>query len=346
MCASNTSIGIPVQSCFNVPPIALVLALGALLGPKSVAADPPAQRGAGLGLFSEDPSWSYVDMLDEMKAAGVNFTAIVVPYYMKTARDTEVFPHPRFSMPMSTVRRTIADARKRGMEIFLFPILRVEDQRFGWRGELAPADVDAFYRSYTEFILSFARLAQELKVPLLSVGSELSTMDIQEQRWRQLISQVKKVYSGKLTYSANWDHYEKVPFFDALDYAGITGYFELAKPGDDPTVEQLVEAWRHHHLQILRWRHKVGKPLLLTEVGYLSQKNAAAWPWKEGADEPLDLELQRRCYEAVRRVWDKEPNLAGLYFWNWFGWGGKGSKEYTPRNKPAALEVKKWFGGR
>jgi hypothetical protein len=346
MCAFNTSIGIPVQSCFKATPIALILSIGALLGPKSSAADPPAQRGAGLGLFSEDPQWSYVDMLDEMKAAGVNYAAIVVPYYMKTARDTEVFRHPRFSMPMSTVRRTIADARQRGMEIFLFPILRVEDQRFGWRGELAPADVDAFYRSYTEFILSFARLAQELKVPLLSVGSELSTMDIHEQRWRLLISKVRKVYSGKLTYSANWDHYDKVPFFDALDYAGITGYFELAKPGEDPTVEQLVEAWRHHAIQILRWRHKVGKPLLLTEVGYLSQKNAAAWPWKEGADEPLDLELQRRCYEAVRRIWDKEPTLAGLYFWNWFGWGGETSKEYTPRNKPAAQEVQKWFVGR
>jgi hypothetical protein len=282
-------------------------------------------------------------MLDEMKRAGVNFVAIVVPYYLKTARDSKIYRHERFSMPMSTVRRTIADARRRGMEIFLFPILRIEDERYGWRGELRPSDVDEFYRSYTDFILSFAVLAEELKLPILSVGSELSSMDVQEDRWRALIAEVRKVYSGKLTYSANWDHYHAVPFVDALDYAGVTGYFELAQQGQDPSTEQLVEAWRHYYLKLKRWQHKLGKPLILTEVGYLSQKDAAAWPWKEGADEPLDLELQRRCYEAVRRVWDSEPDLKGLYFWNWFGWGGKTSKEYTPRNKPAAEEVSKWF---
>ena len=96
----------------------------------------------------------------------------------------------------------------------------------------------------------------------------------------------------------------------------------------------------------MQWQSRIGKPLILTEVGYLSQTDAAAWPWKEGADEELNLEIQRRCYEAVRTVWDKEERLAGIYFWNWFGWGGPTSKEYTPRNKPAAAEVGLWYGGR
>ena len=51
------------------------------------------------------------------------------------------------------------------------------------------------------------------------------------------------------------------------------------------------------------------------------------------------------CYEAFRRVWNGERRLAGVYFWNWFGWGGPTSKEYTPRNKPAEREVAKWYLG-
>lgn len=307
-------------------------------------AHPPIQRGVALGLYSEDPEWSYVDLLTEIKSSGASHVSIAVPWYMKTAGDSEIFKHPRFTVPMRTVKRTINDARKLGLEVFLFPILRVEDKSDGgWRGTLHPKDEDAFYANYIKYILKFARLAEELEVPLLSIGSELSSLDVNTEKWTLIARRVRSVYSGKLTYSANWDHYTEVHFFGDLDYAGVTGYFELASPGDNPDVSSLVRAWQRVKRDLMAWQQTTRKPLILTEVGYLSQKNAPAWPWKEGADEALDLEIQRRCYEAVRRVWNGEKNLAGLYFWNWFGWGGPTSKEYSPRNKPAAREVEKWY---
>jgi hypothetical protein len=36
-------------------------------------------------------------------------------------------------------------------------------------------------------------------------------------------------------------------------------------------------------------------------------------------------------------------DLAGLYVWNWYGWGGPGTVGYTPRGKPAAAEIKQLF---
>jgi hypothetical protein len=316
--------------------------------PGAVTAAPPVQRGVALGLYSEDPDWDYGEFFDEMAAAGASHVAIVVPWYIATYRDSLVFPHPRYTVPMGTAERCILDARARGFEVFLFPILRVEDRSDGgWRGVLAPTDLDAFFESYRGFLLDFAKLAERTRVPLLSVGSELSSMERHEDRWRALIAEVRAVYSGALTYSANWDHYFEVGFFDALDYAGVTGYFELVDPAkpaaERPAVEELIHGWREHWARLMRWQRKVDRPLILTEVGYLSQQGAAARPWNEGSDEPIDLELQRRCYEAVRRVWDGEPRLSGLYFWNWFGWGGPDSGEYTPRGKPAAAEVAAWY---
>jgi len=312
---------------------------------------PPVQRGAALGLYSEDPNWSYVDMIDEMKVAGVNHVALVVPYYLKNDTSVKIFKHPRFTVPMHTVERTMNDIIKRNMKVFLFPILRVEDKsNGGWRGTLKPKDPGTFYKNYTKYILAFARLAQKFKVPVMSVGSELSSLDADQKQWRKVIAAVRKVYNGKLTYSANWDNYQNVAFFDALDYAGVTGYFELADkekaPDEDPSINQLIHSWRNVYMQLLRWQNSIGKPLILTEVGYLSQKGAAARPWNEGANEKLDMEIQRKCYEAFRRVWNGETRLAGSYFWNWFGWGGPKSKEYTPRGKPAEKEVAKWYGGR
>jgi hypothetical protein len=343
---------IPMTHCSNPIPFPCALALSLFcvgaVAQSQKTASPPIQKGVALGLYSEDPNWSYVDMLDEMKAAGVGHVAIVVPYYIKNDSSSAIYKHPRYSVPMHTVERTVSDARERGMKVFLFPILRVEDKsNNGWRGTLKPDDVDGFYRSYTTYIIEFARLAERLAIPIMSVGSELSTLDVDTARWRKIIAAVRRVYNGRLTYSANWDHYREVKFFADLDYAGVTGYFELADkekaPDEDPPIDQLVHSWRNNYMALMRWQHKIGKPLILTEVGYLSQKGAAAKPWDESASEDLDLEIQRKCYEAFRRVWDNERRLAGAYFWNWFGWGGLKSKEYTPRNKPAAKEVAAWY---
>ena len=93
------------------------------------------------------------------------------------------------------------------------------------------------------------------------------------------------------------------------------------------------------------FHRRVARPLLFTEVGYLSQRGASAWPWNEGATEPIDLDDQRRCHAAFARVWRGAPTalLAGAYFWNWYGWGGARSRGYTPRGKPAEEEIRGYF---
>ena len=62
---------------------------------------------------------------------------------------------------------------------------------------------------------------------MFSVGTELQIPALQrEADWRQLIKDVRAVYSGKLIYSANWyEEYEGIKFWDALDAIGVQAYF-------------------------------------------------------------------------------------------------------------------------
>lgn len=314
----------------------------------SVFNKPPIQKGVALGLFRQEPDWNYKDFVTEIKQIGASHVAVVVSNYMKTNLSNEIYDLKGYTTPLRTVEETIKQVQAQGMKVFLFPILRVEDKtNGGWRGTLAPADLDAFFKNYTQYILRYAALAQKLNVPLMSVGSELGSMDIHTNKWRNIIKEVRKVYKGKLTYSANWDHYTKVEFFDDLDYAGVTGYFQLVDTKvsieTNPPIETLIHSWREIYFKLMKWQHRIGKPFIFTEVGYLSQKGAAAKPWAEGADEKVDLEIQRRCYEAFIRVWDGEHRMEGAYFWNWFDWEGENDREYTPREKPAANEISKWF---
>ncbi|MBN2528497.1 MAG: hypothetical protein JXR76_19065 [Deltaproteobacteria bacterium] len=309
---------------------------------------PPVQKGVALGLFRQEPNWNYNDFVLEIKQLGASHVAIVVSNYMKTSEHHEIYDLKGYTTPMKTVEKTIAQVKKAGMEVFLFPILRVEDKsNGGWRGTLKPSDSDAFFENYTQYVLRYAEVAAKHNVTLFSIGSELSTMDVHTDKWRAIIRAVRAVYPGKITYSANWDHYDKVEFFDDLDFLGVTGYFQLADKRlpieNNPPLEMLVHSWREVYFRLMRWQHKFDKPLIFTEVGYLSQKGAAAAPWAEGANETVDLEIQRRCYEAFIRVVDNSDTVAGAYFWNWFDWEGENDREYTPREKPAAAEIKSWF---
>ena len=331
-------------------------------------APPPRQRGIALGLFSEDAGWSYSPLLDEIAATGADHVELVVAWYLDDVHATDVREHPRYTAPLPAVERAVRDAHARGLAVFLFPILRLRHQAdpSEWRGTLAPRDPAALFASYQRALVALAALAERQRVELLSVGSELSTLDTERAAWVPLVRAVRAVYRGPLTYSGNWDHFQKVALYDLVDFAGLCGYFALS---DEPhvaephvaeprvaephvarphAIDPLVAAWRRRRVELEAFSVRVGRPILFTEIGYLSQRGAAAWPWNEGAAEPVDLEEQRRCYAAFRAAWSDAPPslLAGVYFWNWYGWGGPSSGGYTPRGKPAAVEIRAFFKAR
>jgi len=285
-------------------------------------------------------------LLDEIRATGASHVSIVVPHYQHDIRSITIGPHPRFTPTDATVEQVLRHARKLGLDVLLFPILRLEyavtPQE--WRGSIQPRDRRAWWRSYRALLLKFARLARGHRTAMLCVGSELGSMDTDPVPWKQLLGEVRAIYDGKLVYSANWDHYDKVRIWHLVDLAGLSAYYQLTDGSERPDLQRLAHGWREVRVQISRWLVRVKRPLIFTELGYHSQKGTSAWPWDESAEKPVSLEEQRRCYQAFVRVWDGVPYLEGVYFWNWFGYGGPQSREYCPRGKPAAAEICRWFG--
>jgi len=48
-------------------------------------------------------------------------------------------------------------------------------------------------------------------------------------------------------------------------------------------------------------------------------------------------------WQAFADAWAGSELLRGVYFWNYYGWGGRASIGYTPRHKPAAEEMERYF---
>jgi hypothetical protein len=307
---------------------------------------PEVAQGVALGLHFQDPEASYEGYLWEIARTGADTVSLVVSWSQVDIRATELAPRAGETPPDEGVRRAIISAHKMGLKVLLFPIIMVEQRGRGeWRGKLAPTDRDRWYASYRRFLLHYATIAAECGAEQLSVGSELGSMQVDAERWRGLIGEVRAVYGGRLIYSANWDDYDSVPFWRELDAVGVTGYYELVRSGTEtPAVAALVNAWQPIVADLRRLSAQVERPVVLTEVGYTAQSIAARHPWDYTRAGKVDLGAQERLYRALYLAWSEVPELGGLYIWNWFGDGGGGDNGYTPRGKPSEKVIRHWFG--
>lgn len=304
----------------------------------------PAERGVALGLFSKEPSYRYRMLVDEVVATGATHLSVVWVWWQDDVRATEIRAVPERSATDEQVKDTLQYAKQAGLHVTAFPIVRLlRSTRAEWRGKIAPTSEDEWWASYDAYILHNAQLAASAGADRFCVGSELLTRERMRARWQSLIDRLRlDTPSLELLYSANWDHFQPVSFWDLVDVVGMTGYWELTKD-NDATVTDLLRAWLPIRADVEGFARRVGRPIVLTEVGYPSLDGGAAWPWDETRQAPVDLEEQRRAYEAFARGWAGSPALQGVYFWNWFGFGGAEDTNYTPRGKPAADVLRSWF---
>ena len=101
-------------------------------------------------------------------------------------------------------------------------------------------------------MLHYATLGAREKVAMLCVGSELVTTETNRSRWADLIRKVRRVYPGTLVYSANWDHYTPVTFWDLVDVVGLTAYYQLTRDKQAPEKE-MVASWRAVRQKLANW---------------------------------------------------------------------------------------------
>lgn len=206
-----------------------------------------------------------------------------------------------------------------------------------------------FENSYERYIMDFAILSEQHKVEMLCIGTELDAfVQLRPAFWYSLIQKIKEVYSGKLTYAANWDEYPRVPFWKELDYVGVDAYFPLSDE-KTPSISVLNAGWRTHKSALKKFSESTDRPLLFTEYGYRSMDNCASKPWESYTEVPLNVEAQANCYAALYgQFWD-EPWFAGGFLWKWHspstGDTSGNASNYTPQGKPAAKVIIKQYGG-
>ena len=174
-----------------------------LSGPPRAAAAEPKQRGVSLGLFAEDVSFDYGPLLKEIAELDATHVSLVVPLYQEHGGSTRLSLHTRLSPSLGATAEAIRAAKRVGLEVMLFPIVRLSAPRSDreWRGTLAPADLDAWFASYLDVLGDLAAVAGLTGATRLAIGSELSSLDGEVARWAKVIERIRAVFPGILVYS-------------------------------------------------------------------------------------------------------------------------------------------------
>src|SRR5690606_4236181 len=97
----------------------------------------------------------------------------------------------------AAIELAIDQAHARGLQVMLVPHLWVE--KGGWRGEIefeSDAEWETWAASYREFVLTWARVAEQKNVALFSMGVELRSWvtTTRAPSFTELIHEVRRIY--------------------------------------------------------------------------------------------------------------------------------------------------------
>lgn len=250
------------------------------------------------------------ESMNKMRAMGVNWTAIALSAVQATPQSTEI---PFRDAPTVTDEETvwaIRHAKSLGMKVCLKPVVNCANGT--WRAHIGFFRQDVpgepswgeWFVSYGEFIVHYARIAEQEGCEMFCIGCEMVQADSREAEWRELIAKVRAVYGGFVTYNCDKYQEDRLTWWDAVDLISSSGYYPIDQ--------------REFHLDrienmLARWN----KPFFFMEAGCPSREGSSLkpndWSLPGGPSEEEQVTYYRAMFEACsRRDW-----MRGYMLWDW-----------------------------
>lgn len=210
-----------------------------------------------------------------------------------------------------TELRAIIDyAHDKGLCVFLKPTVNCLDGT--WRAHINFFDKDVpcepkwsnWFKSYTDFQLHFAKLAEESGCEMFIPGCEMVNSDRREAEWRKLISDIREVYSGPISYNCDKYQEDNVKWWDAVDYISSSGYYP-------------IDSWDEQLDRIEAVVNKFNKPFFFAECGCMSTTGSSLLPNDWNLPGEMNEREQKEWYETMFSACSKRNFVRGHVLWSW-----------------------------
>lgn len=271
-------------------------------------------RGVTFGYLSKKGDWEKEEAFESLHLLKDRCAAshIVLPVVVEqdTIHSTTINWRDESVLGDEEVLNMVAYAKSIGLEVVFKPMLNVSDGT--WRAHINFFDHDVpcepkwsdWFEAYTEFIVHYAKLAEESQSDMFVIGCEMVNTDRREQEWRELIKEVRKYYSGPITY--NCDKYQEnhVSWWDAVDVISSSAYYPINTWDEQlPRIEKVV---KEHN-----------KPFFFCEAGCPSREGSKLLPNDWELKGQIDLSEQEDWYRNMFKHTSQEPWIQGFGLWDW-----------------------------
>ncbi|MFL6241027.1 MAG: glycoside hydrolase family 113 [Actinomycetes bacterium] len=324
--------------------------------PAGVLAGGPI-HGMILSNFNQSVLPSIAD-LSRLKADGVNTAVAYVYVHQSTPWSSDVRITPQTDTDETLT--TLADhAHALGMAVEYAPVIVVDSGQTNvtslaiapgqaWRGELAPYDVGLWWHNYNAMITHYVNLANATHAEILSIGSELDTMQGYAANWIHLATWVNLHYHGLTTYMGTGNAIFNVTWAGYLDIISLSAYYALSSL-DNPTVGAMTYVWNRYYMPKIESLYtRFHRRVLIDEVGYVSLVGAAAHPataYRSGAH--VSQPAQANAYESLLRAAQGKTWLRGIAWWHWdVPRAAAIDRTYSMRDKQGECVIAQFWGAR
>ena len=270
------------------------------------------------------------------RLASLGANAVVFISFMEQERPDSQQVRRSNAVTMHQLKKAISYARAHKLHVTLKPQMLVYGS---WAGEInhrSAYEWDLWFNNYSREIIEYAIFAQEQGVDAFVIGTELAKASA-HVNWPRLISQLRRVFRGQLTYAAhNAEGVRAFPSWNMLDAVSLTFYPSLGVSSKRASMQARVDV----AVEELRLAAAaINRPLWVMEVGIPSAQGASEkpWEWQSLKHSRVDLALQSEVLDIWLRALD-QPWVDGVYIWAWYSnarAGGQRDTDYTPQNKPA-----------
>jgi len=293
------------------------------------------------------------EMHKHLITIGYDIVQINTFAYMRNRKHTEVYYNNDPTLSNNYVKEEIKNLHSAGFKVMLKPHVWIGGHELdpdNWRSKIEFSQkkkLNSWFSNYEKFITDQAVLAEELKVEIFVIGTELAGLSKYTDKWNNLIRKIRSVYSGRLTYAAEWKNAKNVNFWNSLDYIGIDAYYPLTEK-NNPSVEELIDSWAKYDREFSTLYKEYGKKIIFTEIGYKSVEGTAKRPWEWSHNTKYSEEEQAAAFEALSKFFANKPYLAGVFIWKYFTDNnsdekGNIKKGFTPYGKKAENVIIDWF---
>ena len=291
------------------------------------------------GSFETKEAFESLDNLIER--TGANFIILVPNGLQETAQSEEICFDSEATLGDDELISMIDYAHKKGLSVALKPTVNCKNGT--WRAHINFFDKDVhcepkwsnWFAAYTKFQLHFAEIAEKTGCELFIAGCEMVMSERRSNEWRQLISDIRGVYHGPVTYNTDKYQEDMVSWWDCTDYICSSGYY----PHGD---------WEQELDRIEAVVKKFNKPFFFAECGCMSTDNSWKAPNDWSCQGDVNVEQQAQWYEEMFEACKKRDWVGGFFLWDWM-WkqyplcAAETHKGYDIYGKPAEAVVKKYY---